>query len=115
MCVLLYVSDLDNILDALAAIPDAVVERPHPALVLGDTVDFEGVKIVHWRVAAPGEALVEVVPHVDASGASFTTRSRIRRGYAIEADGGRWALVGVVAAEEMYEEAVAMVADVAAL
>lgn len=115
MCVLFHVSDLDDILAAIASIPESVVERPHPAVVLGEEVAWDGVRIVHWRVADPGTALVEKVQQIDEDGASFTTRGSVQRGYAIEADGGRWAIVGVVASAEMYEEAVTTVATVVPL
>lgn len=113
MSVLFHISDIDDILAAVAAIPEGVVVRPHPAVTLGKTVIQNGTRIVHWHAAEPG--LVEVVPHTDGAGTPFTTRSPVHRGYAIEVDGGRWAIVGVAGSHELYEESLAMVAEVVPL
>lgn len=108
MCTLLHISWLEDILAAIAEIPDGAVVRPHPEIRMGEEVDWDGVRIVHWSVVEPGAALVERIRRDLPGDGAVETGARYSRGYAIEAEGRR-AIVGVDAGGEMYEEAVALV------
>lgn len=108
MIVFLGISSLDDIVEAIAELPADRVVRPQPAVRVGEPAEWEGTRIVHWTVV--GRPLVEIVRHYNEDGTlRETTEGAIKRGYAIKVDGGRWAIVGVDANGEMYEEAIAMV------